>query len=310
MPKPAVQIPAEYVIPINMNGLRGRMVRMPAKNKKKREILLVYGHHTSLERMYGVAEVLNDFGAVTMPDLPGFGGMDSFFKIHERPTLDNLADYLASFIKLRYKNKRITIMGFSFGFLVATRMLQRYPDLEKRVDLVISSVGFSHKDDFSFTKTRHFLYKTGSRFFGQKIPSVFFRNVFLHPTVLKTVYHRLHNSKQKFEGLDPETHAVMTDFEVYLWRVNDARTHLITTVEFLTVDNTKKKLSVPLCHVAVSEDKYFDGTSVEKNLRKVFDDITIYRANTTSHSPSIIGEKKFAGVIFPPELRKRLARNP
>ncbi|MDB5183010.1 MAG: alpha/beta hydrolase [Candidatus Saccharibacteria bacterium] len=310
MPKPAVQIPAEYVIPINMNGLRGRMLRLPAKNKKKREILLVYGHHTSLERMYGVAEVLNDYGAVTMPDLPGFGGMDSFYTIHEKPTLDNLAGYLASFIKLRYKNKRLTIMGFSFGFIVVTRMLQLYPELEKQVDLLISSVGFSHKDDFTFTKTRYFFYRSGARVFSHKIPAVFFRNIFLHPTVLKAVYHRLHNAKEKFEGLDAQARAATNDFEVYLWRVNDVRTHMTTTVEFLKVDNTKKKLSVPLAHVTVAADKYFDGQRVEQNLRKIFDDVSVYTASTTSHSPSIIGEKKFASVIFPPQLRKRLARKP
>jgi len=291
-----------------MNGLRGRVLRMPAKNKKKREMLLVYGHHTSLERMFGVAEVLNEFGSVTMPDLPGFGGMDSFFKIHEKPTLDTLADYLASFIKMRYRTGRITLIGFSFGFLVVTRMLQLYPDLEKRVDLVVSLVGFSSKDDFTFSKTRFRLYLGAARFYSYRLPAIFFRNIFLHPFVLKRVYHRLHNAKEKFKDLDPGTHKTMTEFEVYLWRTNDIRTHMVTTVEFFTVDNTKRKLHVPACHVAVPGDKYFNKETVELHLRQIFDDLTIYTAKTNSHSPSIIGEKKFAEVLFPSALRKRLAR--
>jgi len=308
MLKTIVSIPDEYVIPINMNGLRGRMLKMPSKNKKKREMLLVYGHHTSLERMYGVAEVLNEFGSVTMPDLPGFGGMDSFYKIHEKPTLDALADYLASFIKLRYRNGRITVIGFSFGFLVVTRMLQRYPELEKRVDLAISLVGFSSKDDFTFSKTRFRLYLAGARFFSFGMTAVFFRNVFLNPAVLKRVYHRLHNAKEKFKDLDAERAALMTEFETYLWRANDVRTHMLTTVEFFTVDNTLKKLAVPVCHVGVPEDKYFDRKIVEQHLRMIFDDLTVYKAKTTSHSPSIIGEKEFASVLFPTALRRRLAR--
>ena len=95
------QIPAENVVALNMNGLRGRMLSLPAKKNKKREIMLVYGHHSSLERMYGLAEVLNDYGSVTLPDLPGFGGMDSFYKIHEKPDMDTMADYLATFVKMR-----------------------------------------------------------------------------------------------------------------------------------------------------------------------------------------------------------------
>src|SRR3982751_3045218 len=96
----------DYIRPLEMNGLTGRMLHMPAPKNKKRDILLIYGHHSCLERMYGVAEDLNQYGAVTMPDLPGFGGMDSFYKIGMEPTLDNLADYLAAFIKLRYKGKK------------------------------------------------------------------------------------------------------------------------------------------------------------------------------------------------------------
>lgn len=73
--------PADYILPLYMNGLSGRVIRLPAPPEKKREILFIYGHHASLERIFGVAEYLNRYGAVTVPDLPGFGGMDSFTKL-------------------------------------------------------------------------------------------------------------------------------------------------------------------------------------------------------------------------------------
>lgn len=122
----------DYIQPLNMNGLQGRVLQMPAPKNKNREILFIYGHHSSLERWWGLVQNFNRYGAVTMPDLPGFGGMDSFYKIGEKPTIDNLADYLASFIKMRYKRRRFTIIGMSLGFVIATRMLQRYPDLAKK----------------------------------------------------------------------------------------------------------------------------------------------------------------------------------
>ncbi len=141
-------------MPLNMNGLQGRMLRLPAPPSKKRDILFVYGQHSTLERWWGLIQELNRYGSVTVPDLPGYGGMDSLYKIGKSPTFDELADYLAAFVKLRYKRGRITIVGLSIGFAVVTRMLQRYPDLAKRVDLLVSVVGLAHHDDFVLSKSR------------------------------------------------------------------------------------------------------------------------------------------------------------
>src|SRR6185312_14576812 len=107
--------PADYIQPLYINGLNGRMLHTPSVSRKyTREILLVYGHHALLERWWGLVENLRELGNVTMPDLPGFGGMDSFYKIGRTPTLDAFADYLAAFIKMRYRNRRVTIVGISF----------------------------------------------------------------------------------------------------------------------------------------------------------------------------------------------------
>ena len=110
--------PAEYIVPLEINGLTGRMLHMPAEGKHKSEILFIYGQHSSLERWWGLIQYLHHYGAVTVPDLPGFGGMDSFYKIGQKPTIDNLADYLAAFMKMRYRHKKVVIVGLSFGFVV------------------------------------------------------------------------------------------------------------------------------------------------------------------------------------------------
>src|SRR3989344_2022937 len=138
MSKTAGKIPADYILPLYMNGLSGRMLRMAPPKNSKLEILFIYGHHASLERYFGVGELMNKYGGLSVPDLPGFGGMDSFYKIGEKPTLDNFADYLASFIKLRYKNKRFVVAGYSLGVVIITRMLQKYPELSKKVEMVVS----------------------------------------------------------------------------------------------------------------------------------------------------------------------------
>ena len=100
--KSNVKNPSDFITPLIINGLHGRVLHIDATKKTAAnlEILLIYGHHASLERMFGIVEDIAQYGNVTVPDLPGFGGMDSFYKIGEKPTLDNLADYLATFIKL------------------------------------------------------------------------------------------------------------------------------------------------------------------------------------------------------------------
>src|SRR5581483_611837 len=111
---------ADYIVPLNINKLEGRMLYAPSTSSAQRNILLVYGHHAMLERWWSLVQNLTEYGNVTMPDLPGFGGMDSFYKIGRKPTIDDFADYLAAFIKLRFRRKRITIVAISFGFIVVT----------------------------------------------------------------------------------------------------------------------------------------------------------------------------------------------
>jgi pimeloyl-ACP methyl ester carboxylesterase len=300
--------PADFIVPLSMNGLEGRMLRLPAPNPEtKREILFVYGHHSSLERWWGVVQDLNQYGAVTMPDLPGFGGMQSFYKIGEKPDIDTLADYLAAFVKLRYNRKRVTIAGLSFGFVVATRMLQRYPDLVKKVDLLVSVVGFAHHDDFTFSKTRYRFYLISAKFFSYRLPALFFRNVFLHPLILRLIYARTHNARQKFQNVKRDQMKGLMDFEIHLWHSNDVRTYMATTVEFLKLDNCKKRVDLPLWHISVSADRYFDNNLVEQHMRVIFNDFHQAKSRMDTHAPSVIADMKTAAPLIPQTIRRILS---
>lgn len=300
----------DYIAPLNMNGLNGRLLHMPTPNKKRnREILFVYGHHSSLERWWGLAQVLNNYGAVTMPDLPGFGGMDSFYRIDSKATIDNLADYLAAFVKMRYKRRRFTVVGMSFGFVVVTRMLQRYPDIAKKVDLCISLAGFAHKDDFTFSKPRWVAYRCGAGLFANPLMAAFFRYVILNPWLIRTLYKRTHNAKDKFKGVVDEELREMLDVEVDLWHINDVRTYMRTTIEFLTLDNCRTKVDLPVQHIAMANDRYFDNDVVEQHLRVIFKDFQLMAVlKVANHAPSLIADAKSAAPFIPPKLRRLLSK--
>lgn len=309
MAKQIVHEPAEYIHALNMNGLHGRMMRAPATKKTaKREIVVLYGHHALLERWWGLIENLQDFGTVNMPDLPGFGGMDSFAKIHRRPTIDNYADYLAAFIKMTYKRRRITIVGISFGFVVATRMLQKYPDMAKRVDLVVSLVGFMHRDDFLFTSTKRNVLIKATSFISKHPLAWTIRYAALNKFVIRNIYARLGPGKRRFLEMDATNFDMLMDFEVKLWQSNDVRTHWLTTSEFLDLDNCKTPIDLPVWHVASSGDHYFNNQFVEQHMQVVFNSYTKGVMQSAAHTPSVLGDKKELSIMLPPELRKVLRK--
>ena len=270
---------------------------------------MLYGHHASLERVYGIAEDMAQYGNITIPDLPGFGGMDSFYTIGMKPSLDNLADYLATFVKLRYRGKKVTIIGMSLGFVIATRMLQRYPELVQKVDLNVSIVGFTRHDDFTLSKNRQRVYRGLARVFKHKIPAAFFYNVALHPALLRAIYGKTHNAKKKFASLSEDERKQMMEFEVVLWRDNDVRTYMETSLIMLTLDNCHKQIKLPVHHVTVENDQYFDNSIVEQHMRVIFTDFKSHLAILPNHAPTIVANKEASEPFMPKSLRKVLNKN-
>lgn len=293
-----------------MNGLQGRMLRLPPPANKKREILLVYGHHASIERMFGIAELLNRYGGVTLPDLPGFGGMEPFYKLGEKPTLDNLADYLAAFMKLRYKRRRVTIMATSFGFVVVTRMLQRYPELVKKVDMLVSFVGFTHKDDFKFKPWEYMTLRSWTSFWSNRLPAWFMKHFMLKPLSIRLVYTAVADRHARLKDADETERNARIEFETYLWQANDIRTHMDTFITFLTIDLCDKQVDLPVYHVAVDHDRYFDNSIVEQHLAVIYKEVHVMTSALPAHAPTVIADAATAAPFMPVKLRRLLARAP
>lgn len=303
---------ARHIEPLHINGMAGRMLYLPPKSKNAREILVIYGHHSSLERWWGLAENFNDFGAVTMPDLPGFGGMESLYKAGRSATLDTYADYMASFIKMRYRHKKVSIVGISFGFLVATRMLQRYPELTGKVEVLVSAMGFMHRNNFKFSPARYAFYRYTAAFMAIPPLPVLFRHTLLSSRVIRAAYARTSNAKHKFNqaGTNKKKYDDMMDMEVKLWQNNDVRSYMRTTVELLTVDNTTRHIALPVWHVYTPHDNYFENTIIEQQMRVVFTDFLPFPLDAKAHSPSVVASKQESAAFIPESLRTALRAQP
>lgn len=309
MTKQQEQTVSDYIAPLYINGLHGRMLCLPPSKSKKREILLIYGLHASIERMVGFAEDLNQYGTVTIPDLPGFGGMDSFYKIGKKPTLDDLADYLASFIQLRYKRKRITILAMSYGFVVTTRMLQKYPDIVKKVDLLVSLVGFVHHEDFHMKKRDMRALKAVSWIGSHRLPGSFIKNFVFRDFPIRTTYKLVARNHRKLHDADPAELKRRIDFEVKLWKMNEPRTKGQVVWDMMHVDLCTKQVKLPVYHVAIADDHFFDNDIVEQHMRVIFTDFErIMAVIDGKHAPTVIADAQAAAPYVPPKLRKLLQR--
>jgi pimeloyl-ACP methyl ester carboxylesterase len=301
----------DYIEDIELNGLKGRMVDAPARNTKAKEIniLFVHGHHSSLERLEGVVDLMMDYGNFCLPDMPGFGGMDHLYSIGEKPTIDNLADYMAAFIKLHYgSRKRIILVGYSMGFLVATRMLQKYPELQKRCQVVVGLAGLLHGDELHFTRRRRLFYYVSSKIVGSKVGSWVTRELFLRKWFLGGFYTRSHNARDKFSGIDKEKKRRMVNFEVDLWRINHVPTWCYTSREMIRADLVTNciPISTSIYSVTVEADRYFDSARVEEDMRKVYKDVKVVRAAANQHGGSRVETAADALPFFPKQLRNYL----
>jgi pimeloyl-ACP methyl ester carboxylesterase len=298
---------AQFIAPLNMNGLQGRMLTAPPTGNRKREILVVYGHHSKIERWWSLAQSLQSYGRVTVPDLPGFGGMQSFYQIGKRPTIDNYADYLATFIRFRYKRKRVTVVGISFGFAVVTRMLQRYPELVTQVDIVVSMVGFMHHDDFLISTGRRRLLVVVARIVSFRPLALSLQYAIRPLSAVWNMYCKLSIRKRSLLNMDPLSGHLTPNAEGVLWRVTDAGTHWRLMAACLQLDNCHEKIALPVWHLYLKHHGQVDELIAKQHILIVYSSCRLAMIKPTPRDDkSSYAAEGDIGIILPPGLRKAL----
>lgn len=73
---------------------------------------------------------------------------------------------------------------------------------------------------------------------------------------------------------------------------------------------TNAQIDLPVVHIAVDADQYFDNRRVKKHLAMVYNNVTIYKAHIANHAPTVISDVKDAAGFIPPQLRKILLKKP
>jgi len=293
--------------PLDINGMAGQMVVLPApKTHASVEILFLYDQNSSLEQWRPVIEFLNRYGAVTAPDLPGFGGMDSFFSIGRRPTVNAYADYLAAFFTFRFRRKQVIVVAAGFGFVAITRMLQRYPLLQRHIRRIVSLNGYVRHDDVDHASPRHGQLQRAAYRFGRSwVPTQIVRYVYLNDWMLPRLVAR---SRSVLAQTVPEARAASMAQMISLWRGNDLRTRFYTTAELFKLDNCARTIPLPLWHVhfASSSDHHHQRAK-EQRLRVVFRDATFTQSKVTTADLFRL-DAKLAASLIDAKLRQQLSK--
>ncbi len=286
-----------------MNGLLGRILRVPTQNQDyKQEILLVYGHHSNMERMFGFAEFFSRFGNVTVPDLPGFGGMDTFYKINEKPTIDAYADYLAAFVKLNYNRKKVIIIGMSFGVPIYVRMLQKYPKLRTKVKYCVSLMGFVHHEDIHLPKKFYYMLKVMALSGSGLITSKIVKTIFLRRLVIKALYMSVASKHGKLQDANPAELKDRIKLETNLWLQNDFRTRNYTLKQIDKIDLCDIRVENKMYHVSAKEDIYFNPNIVSQHMQIIFEDFKIFFLKFKAHAPSVTAKGDDIARYIPKDL--------
>ena len=308
---PPIEIPDQYLSNINFSGLKGRLLYLPMPKRKSKTFVVLSGQHAAHERMYSIAQAINDYGEVYLPDLPGFGGMTSFYKIGKRPTWDNYADYLYTFLKTHNLREDIWFFASSFGAQVMTRMLEKYPDSQAWVKQPIAFVGFAAGSNFHMSKAYRGLilaisYPISTRPGAWLAKRALFNRLGLH--LMLAVFTR---TKAKMQSDDGVLKNEMKSMEGYLWTVNDKRTHAATAITMLRDDlrrYNKAKIKLKLHNITTDSDQYFDNERVRAAFLELYDKYETSSLNLHVHAPSLIADKAAVKSMLSSETLKVLKR--
>lgn len=261
-----LSIADQYTTSINLAGLVGQIMYIPAGGHKNHNILIVYGHFGTLSNYLGLAKDLAKYGNVTVPELPGFNNHQSLYKIHDKPTIDELAEYLATVVNYRFRKRKVTIVGVGFGGVIITRMLQRHSSIARKVNTVISIDGMAHHDDLnSLSSHKRRLYALLFRAFSWRLPSEIAKNTNIPDSLIEKIY-RVRAKNVSKGGVKQR----LID-----WRLHDFRTYMRTMSELLKLDNCQQPVNVKFAQVWSGTLTCLDREVTDQHLQIIFDDFQL-----------------------------------
>lgn len=295
--------PINFIQPFFINGLDGRFIYYPSKQNPKNNILIVYDIDSNIEKWWGLVISLSRFGNVTMMDLPGMGGMDSFYKIKQLPTIENYGNYLAAIIKLRFRRKRLHLIGIGYGIAVITSMLNQNDDLVRKFISINSINGFTHHDDFMMTKFNKISTIANYSLFAL-LPFSFLIKPF---TLTNSYLREKYVSGISYKNIKEFGKDFLENFIYDLEKETDLRTRFFIYKDLLKLDLCKKQYNIPFKQINIgSNNSKLANKFVEQHFRIIYRNYTYLPSKLIRKIPLVLNDPTMALKMLPNKLRKDL----
>jgi len=306
MPKLTEAVWNSFIYPLYANRLQGRLMYWPSSKKSKTEILVVYNLNDSIESLFEFIKQLSHFGSVTCVDLPGIGGMESFNNINVRPNLEAFADYVASLVKLRFRGKRLIIVGIGYGFVISTRMLQNYPEISRRTDLVVSVGGYTRYDDLNISKGKRYAGRVLTLFASLLLPSALLKLMVTNNAFVKNKSIVSPSERKYLNSLTEAERKLYFYRELKVWKSRGLRTYMASLYEVTKLDNCKKTLSVPVWQVFLNSSRY-NNHIIEQHLKVIYKNFRSSKVSFDEYTLFAMDQKD-ASKVLPVKLKRLLSK--
>lgn len=289
----------DFTEPYYINGLAGRCLIANSRTTKQKQILFVHDLLDSLENSWNLINDLRSFGTVSSVDLPGLNDMKSFKSIGYAIDFDNYADYLATFVKLRFKRGKIIMVGKGLGFSIITRMLQKYPEIRKRVTTVASINGYVHHDDFILNNKYADIYRALCHLLSIKTVA----HVYSRCISNSHVWNKLDsiNPRYKFLFYGILNDKANSSSTRILFRNCDPVTRIKLIEQILELDNCQSRLNIKVLH-AYSKSELINISVQRQHLQIAYKDYREYEIVESSNL-----QKNNNSIILPKAMRRALA---
>ena len=293
----------DYVEPFYINGLEGRMLKAGTKTSKTKQILYVYDILDSLENSWGIIENLRSYGNVTAVDLPGVGGMTYFSKIEHPITIDAYADYLAAFIKLSFKRKKLVIVAKGFGFVAITRMLLKYPILSDKIKTVINIGGEVHNDDLQLTTNKKKVLAFCFDVFSLWPISFITKKILMNERYLGFMSNIIGLSN--YQNILRFNNMLLFEEHLKIIRKIHMTSYWRLMSQLVKLDNCTYRINVPLKHAYIQNFGFTNYTTQKQHMMIAYKNYRAYEIHVPKKQE--LSSKKTDSYLLPKSIKRALA---
>lgn len=252
---------------------------------KGKNLILLPGWRTDLERIYPFLEFLSDYFKVYCLDLPGIGKTQKL----EKNTILTYSSFVNNWIKYLKINNFI-LSGVSMGTQIISYSLTD-DKIYNKTKSVILWLPVYNLECFKFKKLTKLSIKTLSLLLSKYPFSIIGDKIYKSDKIMKLIVKIFEHGKEAHKLKDPK------NLEYHLQSFK--RSSFDVTMETLhsllktNLDDLNEKFSIPTTIIISKKDPLIDYAKTINSYKKIFTNLNVESINREFHAPRTKLTKKF-----------------